>query len=127
VQAELLVGTQLERFDDDQYLGNTMGEIRRFLRALRQKVNDQSVTGAMSILIQVNMEMAEGREKLKDFSVFLPHRSEYLELQQEANGSGLNILPATARIILAHQSLFSSKVNGIFGRIMEDIQRSSTR
>jgi hypothetical protein len=119
----LLVGTGLERFNDDQFLGNTMAEIRRFLRALRQKTNDQSLTMAMATLVNVNMNMAEGQERLKDPSIFLPHRSEYLELQQESNANRLNIIPSTARIILAHQSLFGAKVNGIFGHIMDDIQR----
>ncbi len=123
VQAELFIGTGFERFDEFNFMGNTMAEIRRYLQALRQRSNDVSVTGAMGCLIYINSNTPKSEDKMTDFSVFLPYRAEYIEAQQQLNQSRIRLTTGTARVILAHKELFSSKVNGVYGQIMEEIKQ----
>jgi hypothetical protein len=119
----LFIGTGFERFDELNFMGNTMAEIRRYLQALRQKANDVSITGSMGCLIYINSNTPQEGEKMTDFSVFLPYRAEYIEAQQRLNQSRIRLTAGTARIILAHKELFSSKANGVYGQIVDEVEQ----
>jgi hypothetical protein len=100
-----------------------MAEIRQYLRALRQRANDFSITAAMGNMIYLNSNMGEGGQRVTDLSIFLPHRAEYIESQQKLDQARLRMSRTTASVFMAHQHLFSAKVNGVIGSIVEDVER----
>lgn len=115
----------LERFDEHNFFTNTFQEIKDVISAIRQDRNDRSLTNAQGWMLYVNAHIdPEKTTPLSDIAVFLPHPAEYYESQQ---GQTLQLRPDTARLILKHYSVYSSRIRGILGAYLDEIHRIAAR
>jgi hypothetical protein len=100
-----------------------MPEIRIALKAVRMKSNDLSVTAAIGCLLYVNGNRdPEKSEPLTDYSQFLPFPSEFQDDVESTSGQ-LNVLPATARMILAYYHIFNSRSIGVISVYIDEIRK----